>query len=80
MCVMCHCINAYFRSYLVEVSSDIEIKDLFSLFFQAPMRAFYLFWIHIAAPWIFAPAPEEGPMDEKKQRRMERRQTKFKRA
>ena len=39
-----------------------------------------MFWVHIAAPWIFAPAPEEEEVNEKKQRRMERKQMKFKRA
>ncbi|XP_067951987.1 transmembrane protein 208-like isoform X2 [Watersipora subatra] len=50
------------------------------LLLLAPLRALYLFWIHIASPWFFAPAPEVEEISEKKQRRMERKQTKFKRA
>ena len=42
----------------------------FSLMFQAPGFAFYMLWVNILAPWIFAEAPEQ---DEKKAKKMERK-------
>ncbi|KAK3085274.1 hypothetical protein FSP39_000941 [Pinctada imbricata] len=35
-----------------------------------PGRAFYMLWVNILAPWIFAPAPE---VDEKKLKKRERK-------
>ncbi|XP_072013872.1 transmembrane protein 208-like [Amphiura filiformis] len=43
------------------------------LWLLIPGRAFYLLWVNILSPWIFAPAPE---VDEKKQRKMERKMNK----
>ncbi|KAL3858888.1 hypothetical protein ACJMK2_009137 [Sinanodonta woodiana] len=40
------------------------------LWLLVPGRAFYLLWVNILAPWIFAEAPE---VDEKKQKKMERK-------
>lgn len=47
---------------------------------QAPARGLYMFWVHVAAPWIFAPAPEQEEVSEKNKRRQERKQMKFKRS
>jgi len=38
----------------------------------APGRAFYMLWVNILAPYFFAPAEEEQ-VDEKKQKKMERK-------
>ncbi|GFQ74558.1 transmembrane protein 208 [Trichonephila clavata] len=40
------------------------------LWLLAPVRAFYMLWVNILAPWIFSPSPE---IDEKKQKKMERK-------
>ena len=39
----------------------------------APLRAFYMAWKSIISPWLFAPAPEPDEMDEKKQRKLDRK-------
>jgi len=50
------------------------ISNYFWLFFLlAPGRAFYMLWIHILSPYFFAEHQEEQ-IDEKKQRKMERKQ------
>lgn len=36
------------------------------------MRAFYVLWVNILGPWFFAPAEEEK-VDDKKQKKMERK-------
>ncbi|XP_062621495.1 transmembrane protein 208-like [Saccostrea cucullata] len=60
---------------LLLLTSIVMCLSLLSNFFWilwllAPIRAFYMLWVNILAPWIFAPAPE---VDEKKQKKMERR-------
>ena len=41
----------------------------------APLRLFWMAWKSIIAPWLFAPAPapEEEEIDEKKQRKHDRK-------
>lgn len=39
----------------------------------APLRLFWMAWKSIIAPWLFAPAPEEEEIDEKKQRKLDRK-------
>ena len=39
----------------------------------APLRLFWMTWKSIIAPWLFAPAPEEEEIDEKKQRKHDRK-------
>ncbi|XP_060576049.1 transmembrane protein 208-like [Ruditapes philippinarum] len=47
------------------------ISNYFWLFwFVAPGRAFYLLWVNILSPWFFQEAPE---VDEKKQKKMDRK-------
>ncbi|KAK2193051.1 hypothetical protein NP493_18g11021 [Ridgeia piscesae] len=40
------------------------------LLLLAPSRAFYMLWVNIIAPWVFAEPPE---VDEKKTKKAERR-------
>lgn len=40
---------------------------------QVPIYAFYSLWVNILGPWFFAPPPAEEQVDEKKQRKMERK-------
>lgn len=40
---------------------------------QAPGRAFWLLWIHILGPYFMQKAPEAPEMNEKKQKKFERR-------
>ena len=39
----------------------------------APARLGYMAWKSIISPWLFAPAPEETELDEKKQKKLERK-------
>ncbi|RUS69138.1 hypothetical protein EGW08_023099, partial [Elysia chlorotica] len=42
------------------------------LLLLAPGRALYMLWVNILGPWFMSPSPEEE-VDEKKQRKMERK-------
>ncbi|KAI6182637.1 hypothetical protein M3Y97_00402200 [Aphelenchoides bicaudatus] len=42
------------------------------LLFIFPVYGFYQLWVRVLGPWFFAPAPEEDPMDEKRQRRRQK--------
>ncbi|XP_054715845.1 transmembrane protein 208-like [Uloborus diversus] len=60
---------------LIILTAGVQVLSLFSnyilaFWLLAPGRAFYLLWVNILAPWIFAPAPE---VDEKKQKKLERK-------
>ncbi|CAD6244914.1 GSCOCG00013529001-RA-CDS [Cotesia congregata] len=62
---------------LIILTAGCQILSLISDYFWllwllAPIRAFYLAWTLILAPWFFA-APQEQEVDEKKQRKMERK-------
>lgn len=46
------------------------LYDKHGIILQAPGRAGYMLWVNILSPWIFAEAPE---VDDKKQKKMERR-------
>ena len=39
----------------------------------APIRLFWMAWKSFISPWLFAPAPEEEEIDEKKQRKLDRK-------
>jgi len=43
------------------------------LLLGAPIRAFYMLWVSVIAPWIFAPAEEEDAVSDKKRQKMERK-------
>ncbi|XP_074602376.1 transmembrane protein 208 [Brevipalpus obovatus] len=58
--VICQCLSLISNYFLL-------------LWLAAPFYASYLIWVSVLAPWFFAPAPEDGPVNEKKQRKMERR-------
>lgn len=60
---------------LIILTAAVQVLSLLSNYFWlfwllAPGRAFYLLWVNILAPWIFSP-PQE--IDEKKQKKMERK-------
>jgi len=38
-----------------------------------PLRAFFMAWVSVISPWLFAPAPEETDADLKKQKKAERK-------
>uniref|UniRef100_T1INZ6 Transmembrane protein 208 n=1 Tax=Strigamia maritima TaxID=126957 RepID=T1INZ6_STRMM len=60
---------------LIILTAASQVLSLLNSYFWllwllGPIRAFYLLWVNILAPWIFQPAPE---VDDKKQKKMERR-------
>lgn len=62
---------------LIILTSGVQILSLISnylwlLLTFAPLRAFWMAWVNIISPWIFAPAPEEQE-DPKKQKKLERK-------
>lgn len=46
---------------------------LWCLLLFAPARAFWMLWKNVISPWLFAPAPEETELDEKKQKKLDRK-------
>ncbi|KAH9418115.1 hypothetical protein DERP_014077 [Dermatophagoides pteronyssinus] len=63
---------------LIIINSLIQVLSLFSNYFWycwcfVPIYAFYSLWVNILGPWFFAPPPAEEQVDEKKQRKMERK-------
>ncbi len=63
---------------LIILTSASQLTSLITNYFWlllllAPLRAFFMAWRSIISPWLFAPAPEQDEMDEKKQRKMERK-------
>ncbi|WAR12389.1 TM208-like protein [Mya arenaria] len=60
---------------VILLTAIVQILALISNYFWllwlvAPGRAFYILWVNILSPWIFAEAPE---VDDKKQKKMERK-------
>ncbi len=60
---------------LILLTAGVQVLSLLSNYFWlllllAPARAFYMLWVNILSPWIFAEPPE---VDEKKQKKMERK-------
>eukprot|EP00128_Syssomonas_multiformis_P011979 Colp12_sorted_trinity150504_noHs@10112 len=47
------------------------------LWLVVPAFAGFKLWTGVIAPWIFAPAPEEGPMDEKTRKKLEKKEKKM---
>ena len=43
------------------------------LLLLAPARAALMLWTNVIAPWIFAPAPEEDDISDKKRAKMDRK-------
>ncbi|XP_053202527.1 transmembrane protein 208-like isoform X2 [Panonychus citri] len=69
---------AEYAKDIVILTAGVQLLSLISnyfilLWFAAPGYASYLIWVNILGPWIFAPAPEEGPVNEKKQKKLDRR-------
>jgi len=63
---------------VIILTSGCQVLSFFSNYFWllwllVPLKAMYYVWTKVIAPWVFAPAPEQTPADEKKQRKMERR-------
>ena len=60
------------------LTSVAQILSLLSNYFWAillfaPARLVWMAWKSIISPWLFAPAPEEEEIDEKKQRKLDRK-------
>ncbi|XP_066290634.1 transmembrane protein 208-like isoform X1 [Branchiostoma lanceolatum] len=60
---------------IVLLTAIVQVISIFSNYFWllwllVPGYAFYMLWVNILAPWVFAPAPD---VDEKKMKKMERR-------
>ncbi|XP_015787374.1 transmembrane protein 208 [Tetranychus urticae] len=69
---------AEYAKDIIILTAIVQLLSLISNYFyllwlSAPGYGFYLLWVNLLGPWIFAPAPEEGPVNEKKQKKMERR-------
>jgi hypothetical protein len=63
---------------LIILLSATQIVSLVSNYcwaflFFAPLRAFWMAWRSIISPWLFAPAPVEDEMDDKKQKKLDRK-------
>ncbi|XP_067012322.1 transmembrane protein 208 [Anabrus simplex] len=63
---------------LIILTSGCQLLSLISNYFWllwllAPFRAFWLLWASVLQPWFFQQAPATQEMDEKKQKKMERR-------
>eukprot|EP00095_Tigriopus_kingsejongensis_P007225 snap_masked-scaffold1635_size32709-processed-gene-0.9 protein:Tk07225 transcript:snap_masked-scaffold1635_size32709-processed-gene-0.9-mRNA-1 annotation:"transmembrane protein 208" len=63
---------------LIILTSGVQILSLLTnylwlLLLLAPLRAALMAWTLLIAPWLFAPAPEKTEMDDKKQRKMDRK-------
>ncbi|PSN35989.1 hypothetical protein C0J52_14384 [Blattella germanica] len=52
-------------------TSFIDFKLFLAI--VAPARGFWLLWVSILSPWFFQQAPPAQEVDEKKQRKLERR-------
>uniref|UniRef100_A0A0B6ZK41 Transmembrane protein 208 n=1 Tax=Arion vulgaris TaxID=1028688 RepID=A0A0B6ZK41_9EUPU len=62
---------------LILLTAIVQTCTLLSSYFWlflllAPGRAFYMLWVNFLGPWFFAPA-EDQAVDEKKQKKMERK-------
>ncbi|XP_046996740.1 transmembrane protein 208 [Schistocerca americana] len=62
---------------LLILTSACQMLSIFSNYFWllwllAPIRGFWLLWVTVLSPWFFQQAPREE-IDEKKQRKLERR-------
>lgn len=60
---------------IILLTAIVQTLSLLSNYFWliwlvAPGRAFYILWVNILSPWIFAEAPE---VDDKKQKKMDRK-------
>jgi len=63
---------------VIILTSAVQVLSFFSTYFWllwllVPLKGVYYAWSKLISPWVFAPAPEQQPGDEKKQRKMERR-------
>ena len=43
------------------------------LLLLAPLRGFLMLWTNVIAPWIFQPAPEDEEINDKKQKKLDRK-------
>ncbi|KAG8231605.1 hypothetical protein J437_LFUL010283 [Ladona fulva] len=62
---------------LIILTSGCQLMSLISKYFWllwllAPIRGFWILWVSILSPWFFQPGPAPE-VDEKKQKKMERR-------
>ncbi|XP_011309806.1 transmembrane protein 208 isoform X1 [Fopius arisanus] len=63
---------------LIILTSGCQVLSLTSNYFWclwtlAPIRGFYMLWTKLLAPWFFSSPEPQPDMDEKKQRKLERK-------
>jgi len=63
---------------LIILTSAAQLTSLISNYFWcllllAPARAFWMLWVSVISPWLFAEAPEPDEMDEKKRAKLDRK-------
>lgn len=63
---------------LIILTSGCQLLSLISNYFWflwllAPVRGFWLLWVGLLSPWFFQQPPAPQEIDEKKQRKLERR-------
>ncbi|XP_043289908.1 transmembrane protein 208 isoform X2 [Venturia canescens] len=66
---------------LIILTAGVQVLSLTSNYFWllwllAPIRALWMLWSKLLAPWFFSGPQEQPEMDEKKQRKMERKMAK----
>ncbi|XP_033223898.1 transmembrane protein 208 [Belonocnema kinseyi] len=63
---------------IIILTSLVQVLSLISNYFWllltlAPLRGFWMLWVSVISPWIFAAPPAQTEMDEKKQRKLEKK-------
>ncbi|XP_066586272.1 transmembrane protein 208-like isoform X2 [Prorops nasuta] len=63
---------------LIILTSGVQVLSLVSnylllLWLLVPLKGFCMLWTHILAPWFFSAPPEQPEVNEKKQRKMEKK-------
>ncbi|KAK0166779.1 hypothetical protein PV327_004264 [Microctonus hyperodae] len=63
---------------LIILTAGCQVASLISNYFWlfwllAPVRAFYMLWIKVLSPWFFSEPQEQPEINEKKQRKLERK-------
>jgi len=66
---------------LIILTSGVQVLSLISNYFWllwllAPVRALWMLWSKLLAPWFFSGPQQQPEVDEKKQRKMERKMAK----
>jgi len=67
-----HVKDAIILTSIAQILSLIS-NYLWWILLFGPLRLLWMAWKSIISPWLFAPAPEEEEIDEKKQRKLDRK-------